>query len=88
MPLNPKGITMATIISSFYNRKFGKAETVLTPLIDKMTLEDARKYIDNYLPVKFRMVKGEDSLNVMVIDADLVVNSSFGMTKREHHEKL
>lgn len=75
---------MSVFISSFYNSKFKKAETVITPLRqnDEYTVDDMRAYIDSYVSVEMRMVNGIDSLNIMRVDGDFVLRSNSGVDVR------
>ena len=75
---------MSVFVSSFYNGKFKKAETVITPVRDgeNYSIDDMRAYIESYMPVEFRKVDGVDSLNIILVDAEFSPNSHRGMTVR------
>ncbi|QFR55870.1 hypothetical protein JC221_224 [Yersinia phage JC221] len=78
---------MSVFISSFYNGKYKKAETVITPIRpdSNYSESDMRAYIESYVPVEFRMVNGVDSLNIILIDAEFTPKSHHGMAVRIEH---
>lgn len=78
---------MSIFVSSFYNNKRKKAESVITPLrqFDKYTIDDMRAYIDSYIPVEQRTVDGIDSLYIMSFDADFTIHSTQGVMVRHEN---
>jgi len=70
-------------VSSFYNSKTKKSETFISPH-PGFTREMVKGYIDKYIPVEFRVVNGVDSLNIVKIDAELIIRSPGGFKALPH----
>ena len=76
---------MSLFVSSFYNQRNKRSETVLSP--GSLSREQVKEYIDYYLSAEYRMVNGMDSLNIAEVDADLTVNSLSGVNAVGHQVK-
>lgn len=62
-------------ISSFYNARLGRAETVISGrLVGNTDMQEIRNYIDSYCPIEERMVNGKDSLYIVQVDEKQLVS--------------
>lgn len=62
-------------ISSFYNAKLGRAETIISGrVVGNTDLQEIRNYIDSHCPIADRMVNGKDSLYIVPIDEKKLVD--------------
>lgn len=63
-----------TFISSFYNAKLGRSESIISGrAVGDTDVSEIKNYIDSYCPVANRMVNGKDSLFIKPIDAEQLV---------------
>ena len=66
---------MINYVSSFYNSKLGRSETIISGRVSGHTREDeVRNYVDTYCPLGKRMVNGKDSLFIQVLDSEHLVS--------------